>query len=107
MCRRYEPAQGQGAVDPVPEYDGDDSYRTAILAAAAKTGKPVTVLASIPVDQEAASSLRAAGIPVLESTRTGLLALRHLLARAMPLGARPRAHGCAVGVPIATPTAHP
>jgi acyl-CoA synthetase (NDP forming) len=96
------------AVDLVPEYDGDDSYRTAILAAAAQTEKPVAVLASIPaaIDQEAASSLRAAGIPVLESTRTGLLALRHLLARAMPLGARPRAHECAVGVPIATPTAH-
>lgn len=36
------------------------------------------------------------GIPVLESTRTGLLALRHLLA--------PRE--CPVGVPIATPTGH-
>ena len=71
------------AVDLVPEYDGDDSYRAALLAAA-KTDKPVAVLASIPaaIDQEAAARLRAAGIPVLESTRTGLLALRHLLARA-------------------------
>jgi acyl-CoA synthetase (NDP forming) len=86
------------AVDLVPEYDGDDSYRKALLAAAAKTGKPLTVLASIPaaIDQEAASSLRAAGIPVLESTRTGLLALGHLLARATvsaatsdPVGAAP------------------
>jgi len=72
------------AVDLVPEYDGDDSYRTALLAAASKTSKPLAVLASIPaaIDQEAASQLRAVGIPVLESTRTGLLALRHLLARA-------------------------
>jgi acyl-CoA synthetase (NDP forming) len=72
------------AVDLVPEYDGDDSYRAALLAAAAKTDKPVAVLASIPaaIDQEAAAQLRAAGIPVLESTRTGLLALHHLLARA-------------------------
>jgi acetate---CoA ligase (ADP-forming) len=69
------------AVDLVPEYDGDDSYRAALLAAAAKTGKPLAVLASIPaaIDADAASRLRAAGIPVLESTRTGLLALRHLL----------------------------
>jgi acetate---CoA ligase (ADP-forming) len=87
------------AVDLVPEYDGDDSYRTAVLAAAAKAGKPVAVLASIPaaIDQEAASRLRAAGVPVLESTRTGLLALRHLLARAtpfiVPVGPKARAAG--------------
>ncbi len=72
------------AVDLVPEYDGDDSYRAALLAAAAKTAKPVAVLASIPaaIDTDAASRLRARGVPVLESTRTGLLALRHLLDRA-------------------------
>jgi len=83
------------AVDLVPEYDGDDSYRTSLLAAAAQTEKPLAVLASIPaaIDQEAASSLRAAGIPVLESTRTGLLALRHLLAQATPLAARPHPSG--------------
>jgi acyl-CoA synthetase (NDP forming) len=72
------------AVDLVPEYDGDESYRTALLAAAAKTSKPLAVLASIPaaIDQEAAALLRNSGIPVLESTRTGLQALRHLLAHA-------------------------
>ena len=71
------------AVDLVPEYDGDDSYRDAVLAAAATTGKPVVVLASVPaaIDTEAATRLRAGGVPVLESTRTGLLALGHLLAR--------------------------
>jgi acyl-CoA synthetase (NDP forming) len=70
------------AVDLVPEYDGDDSYRSAVLAAAAATGKPVVVLASVPaaIDTGAATRLRAAGVPVLESTRTGLLALGHLLA---------------------------
>jgi acetate---CoA ligase (ADP-forming) len=70
------------AVDLVPEYDGDDSYRSAVLAAAAKTDKPVVVLASVPaaIDTDAATRLRAAGVPVLESTRTGLLALGHLLA---------------------------
>jgi acyl-CoA synthetase (NDP forming) len=74
------------AVDLVPEYDGDDSYRDAVLAAAAKTDKPVVVLASIPaaIDPAAATRLRAAGVPVLESTRSGLLALGHLLAHAAP-----------------------
>jgi acetate---CoA ligase (ADP-forming) len=74
------------AVDLVPEYDGDDSYRDAVLAAAAKTDKPVVVLASVPaaVDAVAATRLRAAGVPVLESTRSGLLALGHLLAHAAP-----------------------
>ncbi|HUD36096.1 MAG TPA: acetate--CoA ligase family protein [Streptosporangiaceae bacterium] len=70
------------AVDLIPEYDGDDSYRDAVRAAAAKTDKPVVVLASVPaaIDAVAATRLRAAGIPVLESTRSGLLALGHLLA---------------------------
>ena len=74
------------AVDLVPEYDGDDSYRDAVLAAAAKTDKPVVVLASVPaaIDTEAATRLRAAGVPVLESTRSGLLALGHLLTHATP-----------------------
>ena len=96
-------------MDLVPEYDGDESYRTALLAAAAKTDKPLAVLASIPaaIDQEAATRLRAAGIPVLESTRTGLLALRHLLARTAPAVPGPQPHGRPAGVPIATPTGHP
>jgi acyl-CoA synthetase (NDP forming) len=72
------------AVDLVPEYDGDDSYPAAVLAAAAKTDKPVAVLASVPaaIDQRAAARLRDAGVAVLESTRTGLLALGHLRGRA-------------------------
>jgi acyl-CoA synthetase (NDP forming) len=69
------------AVDLVPEFDDDESYPAAVLAAAAGTAKPVAVLAGLPsaVDQAAAARLRAAGVPVLEGTRTGLLALRHLL----------------------------
>ncbi len=69
------------AVDLVPEFDGDESYPRAVLTAAAGTPKPVAVLAglSAAVDPAAAARLRAAGIPVLEGTRTGLLALRHLL----------------------------
>jgi acyl-CoA synthetase (NDP forming) len=69
------------AVDLVPEFDGDESYPRAVRAAAAATAKPVLVLAGLPaaIDQPAADHLRASGIPVLEGTRTGLLALRHLL----------------------------
>jgi acyl-CoA synthetase (NDP forming) len=69
------------AVDLVPEFDGDESYPRAVLAAAAGTSKPVAVLAGLPaaIDPAAAAQLRAAGVPVLEGTRTGLLALRHLL----------------------------
>jgi acyl-CoA synthetase (NDP forming) len=71
------------AVDLVPEFDGDESYRDAVLAAAARTAKPVAVLASVPaaIDTAAAARLRDAGVPVLESTRSGLLALGHLLSR--------------------------
>ena len=72
------------AVDLVPEFDGDDSYPRAVLTAATRTPKPVAVLAGLPsaVDPAAAARLRAAGVPVLEGTRSGLLALRHLLERA-------------------------
>ena len=74
------------AVDLVPEFDGDESYPRAVLAAAARTAKPVAVLAGLPaaVDPAAAARLRAAGVPVLEGTRSGLLALRHLLDHAEP-----------------------
>jgi acetate---CoA ligase (ADP-forming) len=74
------------AVDLVPELDDDQAYPRAVLAAASGTGKPVVVLAGLPaaVDIAAADRLRAAGIPVLEGTRSGLLALRHLLDHAAP-----------------------
>jgi len=69
------------AVDLVPEFDGDESYPRAVLTAAARTAKPVAVLAGLPaaVDPAAAARLRAAGVPVLEGARSGLLALGHLL----------------------------
>ncbi len=74
------------AVDLVPEFDGDESYPRAVLTAAAATSKPVAVLAGLPsaVDPAAAAWLRAAGLPVLEGTRSGLLALRHLLDHSRP-----------------------
>jgi acyl-CoA synthetase (NDP forming) len=69
------------AVDLVPEFDGDESYPNAVLAAARRTRKPLAVLANVPaaIDLVAATRLRAAGVPVLEGARSGLLALRHLL----------------------------
>jgi acetate---CoA ligase (ADP-forming) len=74
------------AVDLVPELDGDESYPRAVLAAAAETRKPVAVLAGLAsaVDPAAAARLRAAGLPVLEGTRSGLLAVRHLVDHARP-----------------------
>ena len=73
------------AVDLVPEFDGDDAYPRAVLAAAARTATPVAVLAGLPaaLDPIAAARLRTAGVPVLEGTRSGLLALRHLLDHAV------------------------
>ena len=70
------------AVDLVTELDGDWSFADALTDVAGRTGKPLAVLANIPaaVDLADAAELRAAGIPVLEGARTGLLALRHLLA---------------------------
>jgi acetate---CoA ligase (ADP-forming) len=69
------------AVDLLTEFDGDRSYSLAVSAAARRTAKPVAVLANIAaaVDPAEAMWLRRAGIPVLESARSGLLALRHLL----------------------------
>jgi acetate---CoA ligase (ADP-forming) len=69
------------AVDLVPELDGDESYPLAVLDTAERTGKPVAVLSNLgsAIDADWASRLRARGIPVLEGTRSGLVALRHLL----------------------------
>ncbi|HLI43840.1 MAG TPA: acetate--CoA ligase family protein [Acidimicrobiales bacterium] len=69
------------AVDLVPEYDGDESYRTALVAAWEETELPLCIMSHVPsaLDREAAARLRRLGIPVLEGTRSGLLALRHLL----------------------------
>jgi acetate---CoA ligase (ADP-forming) len=94
------------AVDLVPEYDGDDSYRSAVVAAAVATDKPVCVLASIPgaIDQPAAARLRKVGVPVLESTRTGLLALGHLLARTT---FTPSGDGRGTQLPVSGSLSHP
>jgi len=69
------------AVDLVTELDGDTSYQLAVLDAAARTDKPVAVISNLAsaIDHDAAALLRRSGIPVLESMRTGMLALRHML----------------------------
>lgn len=69
------------AVDLVTEFDGDTSYPDAVLAAAAVSDRPIAVLANLPsaVDQPTAERLRAAGVPVLEGTRSGLRAMANLL----------------------------
>ena len=68
-------------VDLVPEFDSDDDTLLAVTEAARGTAKPLAVLSNLhsAIDPVAAARIRAAGIPVLEGTRTGLLALGHLL----------------------------
>jgi acyl-CoA synthetase (NDP forming) len=68
-------------VDLVYEYDGDDSYEKALLEALRGTNKPVALLSNLhsAIDPSAADRLRDAGIPVLEGTRSGMLALRHMI----------------------------
>jgi acyl-CoA synthetase (NDP forming) len=67
------------AIDLVEEYDGDTSYIDAALDVDLEI--PLMVLSNLAsaIDQGAAARLRAAGIPVLEGTVSGLVALRHLL----------------------------
>jgi acetate---CoA ligase (ADP-forming) len=74
------------AVDLVHEFDGDDSYPAAVAETARRTSKPVVVLSNVPaaIDPVTAAGLRAGGVPVLEGTRSGLLALKHLLDHDVP-----------------------
>jgi len=76
------------AVDLVHEYDGDDSYPLALSDVAGRTAKPLAVLSNLPsaLDPELARQLRGQGVGVLEGTRSGLLALRHLLDHARHQG---------------------
>jgi acyl-CoA synthetase (NDP forming) len=92
------------AVDLVHELDGDDAYPLAMLDVAERTDKPLAVLSNLSsaIDPDLARQLRAAGVPVLEGTRSGLLALRHLLDHARRLAsANPRASGAEGGTPFA------
>ncbi len=83
-------------VDLVPELDADESYPRAVLDVLRRTGKPLAVLSNVAsaLDPVIAADLRRAGVPVLEGTRSGLLALRHLLDHSSghTLVSRPRIH---------------
>lgn len=70
------------AVDLVAD-ESDDVYPAVALQTAAATSKPFAVLCNLrsAIDQNKALVLRDAGIPVLEGTETGVLAIGHLLAR--------------------------
>ena len=82
------------AVDLVEEHDGDESYPDAVIAAASATTKPVVVLSNLgsAIDPLAADRVRAAGVPVLEGTRSGLNALRHLVEHSKRRTSPPPAH---------------
>ena len=69
------------SVDLVEEFDGAQDYVTALLEVAGATDKPVVALsnAAASIDAAFAARLRAGGVPVLHGSRSGLLALRHLL----------------------------
>jgi acyl-CoA synthetase (NDP forming) len=80
------------AVDLLTEFDGDRSYPLAVADAARRTSKPLAVLGNIPsaIDPAVAGELRDGGIPVLEGSRSGLLALGHVLAHgSRPVRAQP------------------
>src|SRR5262249_20333963 len=88
------------AVDLAHELDGDPSYPLALLDVAERTVKPLVVLSNLGsvIDTDRAGELRAHGIPVLEGTRSGLLAMRHLLDHAR--------HGDRMGADLLGPAAH-
>ncbi len=80
------------AVDLVEEYDADESYPKALVTMLGRTAKPLLALsnAAASLDQVQAQRLRAAGIPVLQGTHTGLRALRHLLDDSLELPPMPQ-----------------
>ena len=70
-------------VDLTTEALPGDGYVRVAAGAAGHTTKPVAILANLAsaVDRREAALARAAGVPVLEGTATGLAAFAHLLAR--------------------------
>jgi acyl-CoA synthetase (NDP forming) len=77
-----DPATGALALnlDLTTEPTPETSYTGLALSAFSSTAKPVAVIANLSsaVDTEEAATLRAAGVPVLEGTATGLAAFGHL-----------------------------
>jgi acyl-CoA synthetase (NDP forming) len=87
-----DPATGAVAfcVDLTTETLPGDGYVRVAAGAAGRTTKPLAILANLAsgVDRREAALARAAGVPVLEGTATGLAALAHLLARRDATAAR-------------------
>jgi acyl-CoA synthetase (NDP forming) len=79
-----DPATGALALnlDLTTEPTPETSYTGLAVTAFSSTAKPVAVVANLSsaVDIEEAAALRAAGVPVLEGTATGLAAFGHLFA---------------------------
>jgi acyl-CoA synthetase (NDP forming) len=79
-----DPATGALALnlDLTTEPTPETSYTGLAVTAFSSTAKPVAVVANLSsaVDSEEAATLRAAGVPVLEGTATGLAAFGHLFA---------------------------
>jgi acyl-CoA synthetase (NDP forming) len=71
------------AVDLTEEEVAEEGYEATASALAAHTTKPVAVLCNLAaaVDPEQAAIVRAAGVPILRGTETGLRAIRHLFER--------------------------
>jgi acyl-CoA synthetase (NDP forming) len=114
-----DPATGALALnlDLTTEPTPETSYTGLAVTAAASTAKPVAVLANLAsaVDPAEAATLRAAGLPVLEGTATGLAAFGHLFAyrdflARVKAGAGARAGagaGAAAGAGAVDSRAHP
>lgn len=83
-------------VDLTTEMYAESGYVKIAKHAWSYGGKPVALLSNFAnaIDRRDADSLRAAGIPVLEGTTTGLLAFKHLFAlrdrRSLPAASPPQ-----------------
>jgi len=95
------------ALDLTTEPTPETSWTGLAIQAAAATAKPVAVVGNLAsaVDRADAARLRAAGVPVLEGTATGLAALGHLLARRDFLAHPPPVVATAPASPPAEPPA--
>lgn len=71
------------ALDLTTEDDPSGGYLWMARKVMAETTKPVAVVSNLAtgIDRRDATYLRDGGVPVLEGTRTGLAAIRHLLRR--------------------------
>ena len=69
-------------VDMTPDYGNDEDYNSMAREVFPVTTKPFAFLSNVPstIHPPDAEAMRAAGIPVLEGTASGLAAFRHLFA---------------------------